>query len=245
MSSAEIDHRIVSFLSAFARRQAAGTTDFPGGFAVRDDAYARSHEHNQLVVEGETDPSLLAAFQRPQITVLSEAVGEDCAPALAAAGYDHRVHVVMVHQGPRPAPAARAVRVTVDDLRTPLTGRMRGWMPDADEETLRHLVDRRAARLRGAPEVHFLAARDEAGAVAAWGDLYYDRVSGLAQLEDLVTAETHLRQGHATTVLATALHHAADAELFFLVADPADWPQHWYARRGFVPAGRMHVFTRT
>ena len=53
--------QIVCFLSAFARHQAAGTTDFPGGFAARNGAYARSQDNNQLIVDGETEPGLLAA----------------------------------------------------------------------------------------------------------------------------------------------------------------------------------------
>jgi N-acetylglutamate synthase-like GNAT family acetyltransferase len=150
----------------------------------------------------------------------------------------------MVHRGPRPAPPIRAEPVALDDLRDPMTRLLRGWMPHAEEETIGHLVSRRAARLRGAPEVLFLAARAADGSVASWGDLYHDRAAGIAQLEDLVTADDHVRAGHATTVLTTALHHAADATVFFLIADAADWPREWYARQGFAAAGRLHVFTR-
>ncbi|WP_042374361.1 GNAT family N-acetyltransferase [Streptacidiphilus neutrinimicus] len=251
MSSEEIAP-IERFLSTFARRQAARTEDFPGGFAVRNGAYTRSHDNNQLIVDAATEPALLAAradalldgLEHRRITVLPDAVARACAPALAAAGYDHAPELLMVHRGPRPAPAVPAEPVTLDDLREPLTRQLRGWMPQADEETIDHLVSRRAARPGGAPEVLFLAARAEDGAVAAWADLYQDRAAGIAQMEDLVTADEHLRAGHATTVLTTALHRAADARIFFLIAEPDDWPRQWYARSGFAPVGYIHVFTR-
>ena len=40
-------------------------------------------------------------------------------------------------------------------------------------------------------------------------------------------------------VMAAALDRAAGAgcDLVVLEADAADWPRHWYARRGFVPVG--------
>jgi hypothetical protein len=34
-------------------------------------------------------------------------------------------------------------------------------------------------------------------------------------------------------------------DLVFLLADAGDWPQTWYARRGFNPIGHSHAFTRT
>jgi hypothetical protein len=88
------------------------------------------------------------------------------------------------------------------------------------------------------------ASGNPEGDIGSWADLYQDRAAGVAQLEDLVTADGRARRGYAGTVLATALHRAADADCFFLLADPGDWPRHWCARRGFAPAGRTHVFIR-
>ncbi|WP_236654768.1 GNAT family N-acetyltransferase [Streptacidiphilus anmyonensis] len=243
---------VAAFLARFARRQAAGTTEFPGGFAVRDPAYARSWEHNQVVVDGATDPELLVdrvdalldGLGHRMVTVLSDPLGERCAPLLTAAGYRQGAVVVMIHRGARPGAAPTVEELDLDALRPALLRQERAFWPDADEETWHHLVERRTARLRGADEVRFLAARAEDGSPAAWIDLYRDRATGIAQLEDLVTAVPHRGRGHATSVLTTALHRAADARLVFLLADADDWPRQWYARRGFETAGRMHVFTR-
>jgi hypothetical protein len=65
------------------------------------------------------------------------------------------------------------------------------------------------------------------------------------ELRPALTAEAHTRRGYADTVLATALREAAGCGLVFLLADADDWPRTWYARRGFTPIGRSHVFTRS
>jgi predicted GNAT family N-acyltransferase len=252
MSSRELD-RIHAFLASFARRQAAEVTDFPGGFSVRDDTYARSWEHNQVVVDGATDPELLAeradvlldGLGHRMVTVLSDPLGEACGPFLTATGYRHGTILVMIHRGERPVPARAAQELDLDTMRPALLVQERVFWPESDEETVVHLVERRAARLNGADAVHFLGVRGADGSVAAWADLYQDRATGVAQLEDLVTAAHQRGQGHAGAVLADALHRAAQAEPFFLLADADDWPKDWYARRGFAEAGRIHVFTRS
>ncbi|WP_349239677.1 GNAT family N-acetyltransferase [Streptomyces sp. CC208A] len=65
-------------------------------------------------------------------------------------------------------------------------------------------------------------------------------------MEDLVTAASHLGQGHAGAVLDTALRLADEAGCAtrFLTALADDWPRHWYERRGFVPVGAVHCFER-
>jgi N-acetylglutamate synthase-like GNAT family acetyltransferase len=56
--------------------------------------------------------------------------------------------------------------------------------------------------------------------IAAWTDLYLNQSAGLAQLEDLVTAVLHRKQGRGDTLLATGLALAASAGIpqLFLVA---------------------------
>lgn len=246
---------IRAFLVAFARRQAARTVDLPGGFAVLDDAFAHSRADNQVIVDGAVDPEALpgvveeALGHLPHrlVQVLDDEVGSACAGPLVRAGYRHSAYLVMAHTGPAPVPAGRAAEeVGLDALRVPLARRWRGLLPDADDEVVRQLVERRAARRRGAEVVRFVAARAEGGEPASWADLYVDRVSGTAQIEDLITSEAHLRCGYGDAVLAAAVRMAAEegCGLRFLVAEEAGWPRHWYARRGFAVVGRSHGFER-
>ncbi|MFI8961234.1 GNAT family N-acetyltransferase [Streptomyces sp. NPDC053493] len=243
--------RIHGFLSDFTRRQAERTADFPGGFAALDDTYALSRGNNHVLVDGEPDPEALPALvdeamaHLPHRTVhIPDAtVAKACAEPLARAGYTCRTLVVMRHDGPVPE-LGGAREVGLPDLREPLTESLRRLVPDIRDDVLRVLVERRETRRRGADDVRFLASHDEFGQVASWADLYIDPATGIAQIEDLVTAEAHLGQGHAGVVLDTALRTAAEAgcTTVFLIALADDWPRHWYARRGFVPVGEIHTF---
>lgn len=247
--------RTISFRSAFARRQAARCADLPGGFAVYDDAFAHSRADNQVLVDTAVDPEALPAvvdkalghLPHRLISVLDDEVATACAQPLARAGYTHCVQLVMLHTGPVVAGGGCAEEVDLDALRVPLARRWRGFLPDVDDEVVRHLVERREARRRGADVVRFLAARTETGEVAAWADLYLDPAAGTAQIEDLMTSQAHLGRGHGDAVLGTALRLAVDAgcRTRFLTADEADWPRHWYERRGFRVIGRSHTFERS
>lgn len=214
---------------------------------VLDPDYAASHEHNQLVVDGSPSPSRLLARALPhrRITVLDDAVGTACAPLLTAAGYEHEAELVMTYSGVGAETGGSAEEVALDDLLPAVTRQLRVWMPNASQDVVRQLAERRTARRRGAADVRFIAARAEDGTIASWADLYLDGDQRIGQIEDLVTADAHTRRGHADAVLATALRLAArSCDLFFLMADAEDWPHTWYARRGFTPIGRSHVFTR-
>lgn len=248
-------HRATAFRLAFARRQAAEVREVPGGFLALDERYARSYEHNQLHLDGPVSPAEVSALAEAAmadlphrlITVHDDALGTACAAHLTRAGYEHAAELVMTHTGPTPPPApARAESLDLPALAPALARQQRLWMPDADDETIRQLVERRAARLRGAERVEFLGVYATGGDLASWADLYLSPTDGVAQVEDLVTAAPHARRGHADTLLADALHRSAAAgcTLRFLIADADDWPRHWYARRGFTAVGRAHVFTR-
>ncbi|MFB7915393.1 GNAT family N-acetyltransferase [Streptomyces sp. NPDC056061] len=263
MPSPELQ-RINSFLSAFFRRQAGHIAGLPGGFAVYDDAFVHSRANNQVVIDtgiaAAIDPvalpgivdEALGHLPHRLISVLDDEVARACAEPLLRAGYTHSSYLVMLHEGPTPVGAhsrsrrAPVEKVTLDEIRGPLTRRWRGMLPDVDDTVLRHLVDRREARHRGADIVHFIGARTERGEVASWADLYLDPAGGMAQIEDLVTSDTHLGQGYADAVLTAALRLAADegCGTRFLTADATDWPRHWYERRGFSAIGHSHCFER-
>ena len=245
--------RIADFRVSFARRQAAALAEIPGGVVVLDPQYAASHEHNQLIIHRATGPADLNALAEKalghlryrRITILDDATGTASAPALTAADYVHDTEVIMIHSGATVVPGACADSLTVQELRPALIRQLCTWMPQTSDAVIYQLADRRTARLRGADQVRFLGARDGNGTIVSWADLYIDPARGIAQIEDVMTAERHTRRGYADTILATALHQAAGYGLVFLLADADDWPRTWYARRGFTPIGRSHVFTRT
>jgi GNAT superfamily N-acetyltransferase len=212
-----------------------------------------------VVIDGNPPPAAelievadaaLGHLAHRRITLLDDAAGAALAPALVAAGYVHEPELVMSAGDAGERPAARdgghvAQPVELTELRPAVMRQLRTWMPDADETVIEHLADRRAARRNGAAQVSFLGVRDEHGAVGAWADVYADPDQSIGQVEDVVTADACTRRGFGDALLSTARRLTADCELFFLLADPEDWPRLWYARRGFTPIGRIHVFSRT
>lgn len=244
--------RVTTFRAAFARRQARETVELAGAFAVRDPDFPESQEHNRLIVDApEADPAALAGLavrvlgprERFRITVLDEALGERATSVLAAAGCEREAELILARETAGcalPEPAAQ--RVGLAELRAAVFRQQRDW--GLDEDLARQLTERRAARLRGAERVLFLAARTPDGEIAAWADLYLDRSAGPAQLEELVTAAPHRRRGHGDILLATGLALAAAAGIpqLFLVADATDWPREWYSSRGFTELGRSSSF---
>ncbi|MGW4893343.1 GNAT family N-acetyltransferase [Kitasatospora sp. NPDC004240] len=269
MSDTEL-RRVHAFLSGFARRQADRTVELPCGFAAFADEFPNSWSDNHVVVD-RTDvapaelPDLVEramADERPfrQVGVLDGDFGDACVEPFRQAGYAHETYPVMLHTGPLPARGFggpdgghpnddrpdEAGDITLDEIREPIAAAWRAQLPEAGEEVVRELVDRRAIRRRGAERVDLLGSRTADGEVAAWTDLYLDPALGVAQIEDLMTAEAHRRRGHADAVLGTALRRAAAAGCGtrFLTAENDDWPRHWYARRGFTVIGHSHGFTR-
>ncbi len=81
-----------------------------------------------------------------------------------------------------------------------------------------------------------LAVQEE-GRVVSAGQLRVDGAT--AAVESLTTDPAARGHGHGDAVLAAALDQAAGfgCDLVVLEAGAADWPRHWYARRGFVPVG--------
>lgn len=241
--------RVTTFRADFARRQAAETVEYPGAVAVRDPDFPASHEHNQLLVLGaEADVQALTRLGQQRISVLDGRLGAALAPALVTAGYQAGRELVMARSTAAQAlPEAPAREVGPADLRDALLRQLRRWMPDPGQaELVRQLADRRPVRLRGADDVRFLAVPAADGEVAVWADLYLDEPAGLAQLEDLVTADDHTGRGHGNTLLSTALARAGEAGCgtLFLVADAEDWPREWYARRGFEVIGQSWGFVK-
>ena len=139
---------------------------------------------------------------------------------------------------PTPSPGVIVVEV-VDEVE--MAGLVeKGWQltaPDFTAETVRQLVDRRAAAPRAADIVR-LAVRDPAsGALASKADLLLR--GDAAEIDDVLTLPDHRGRGYASAIVLEAVARArrAGADLVFLEAAEDDWPKDLYVRLGFETRG--------
>lgn len=244
--------RIVAFQEALARRSARTLVDIPGGFAVLDDCYPASYEHNQVYVTAmvpaalilaETERSLRLRRHR-HITILDEGVGRRLAPRLVGAGYEREHLVVMALDGrpPGPPPSVRVDRVPLEALREAV---VRSWSEQYpyDRENVRTQLFERRFATAAACDLSSHAVRVD-GAVAAWCHLY--RLDGAAQVESVNTLPEWRGRGFARAVVLDAVAAALESgcEPVFLAAYRDDWPRQLYERLGFVAVGEQHSFLR-
>ncbi len=88
----------------------------------------------------------------------------------------------------------------------------------------------------------FFATRID-GHIVGCCELYVGE--GVAQIESVDTLEAYRNRGVARAFLAAAITAARDAaDLVFLIADAADWPQGLYGKLGFDPVGTYRQFTK-
>jgi uncharacterized protein (DUF952 family)/ribosomal protein S18 acetylase RimI-like enzyme len=224
------------------RRTATAEVPVAGGVAIRTASVPASPEHNQLLVSGHVDAAQVAADSDRVLdgaphrwAVLTGAHLAGTAAGLAARGWEVQELVGMA----APAggePAARVEQVDVEALRPLVEADWRGAVPGIGAAQLAQIVD--GQRLEEAVlDVRYLAV-PSGGRLVASGVLKID--GGTALLDAVTTEPEHRRRGHGDALLRTAMALAAEAGCDLVVLDAAadDWPEQWYARRGFVEVTR-------
>jgi uncharacterized protein (DUF952 family)/GNAT superfamily N-acetyltransferase len=239
--------RALGLVLSVRSRRAAEVRDVPGGVAALDPRFPYSRDDNRLLLTEPVDADGVAATAAavaadagwPHLAASLTWSGADgVARELAGRGWQAEELLVMVRPA-APPPAGR--RAEAVDQREVHDLWERSWRRDlppsgADlDEVVAQLVGREHRNDR-VVAVTDLAVREE-GRVVSAGQLRVDGAT--AAFESLATDPAARGRGHGDAVLAAALDRAAAAgcDLVVLEADAADWPRHWYARRGFVPVG--------
>jgi GNAT superfamily N-acetyltransferase len=244
------DHfgRALAYYASAPVRRAVGVGDVPGGVAVLDPDHASSHDNNRLILTAPVDADTVdataeevggnAGWPHRAASLMFPGAG-DVAAELARRGWNTEELLLM---GRPAAPAPGGERADVVDQREVHGFWERSWrrdLPDrpdrerviADLIGREHLNDRVVA-------VTDLVVRED-GEVVASAQL---RVDGATAAVDSVLTDPVARgRGHADAVLARALSLAVavGCDLVVLEAEAADWPRHWYARRGFEALGSV------
>jgi ribosomal protein S18 acetylase RimI-like enzyme len=249
--------RAVAFLRETYRRRVERVEQFAWGELLITSSLPRIYDANLALVDrwDDTAAALLREMDRVQRAhgfahrkvVLPDAeLARGLWPGLVELDWElSNRALVMVHAREPDRPPDPSIEVlTVGDVDW---ARGRQAMIELephgeDAEVVRQLLqlDLRLAREL---EVRHLAARVD-GEVASYAGLYME--AGVAQIEDVATLPEHRGRGLARAVVLQAVADARrdGADVVFLVADAADWPQELYRRLGFDEVTVEHMLGR-
>ncbi|SNR95112.1 Uncharacterized conserved protein, DUF952 family [Geodermatophilus saharensis] len=237
--------RAVALSLSVRTRRAAEVRDVPGGVAVLDPRFPHSYDDNRVVLGEPVDADTVAravsgaGLAHPVATLTWPGAG-DVAGRLAGSGWQAEELLVMARRPTPGLPGAERAEVVdqreVHPLWEASWRRSLAGVPDLDE-VVAQLVGREA-RTGRVVAVHDVVVRAD-GRVVAAGQLRVDGAT--AAVESVMTDPAARGRGYADAVLARSLELAAGAgcDLVVLEADAADWPRHWYARRGFAVVGSV------
>ncbi|MGY1692112.1 GNAT family N-acetyltransferase [Geodermatophilus sp. SYSU D01105] len=236
--------RAVALQTSLAVRRAPEVRDVPGGVLVADRRYPHSRDDNAVLLSAPVDAATVertalgSGLPSPAAVLRWPGAGT-VAAELADRGWEVSELLVMS----RPAtPLDGGARAEVTDQRE-LHGLWdRSWrrdlpvLPELDE-VVAQLVGREH-RTDAVVAVTDVAVREEGSPVAA-GQLRVDGAT--ASIESVMTEPQVRGRGYGDAVLARLVTLAAEAgcDLVVLEAHAADWPRHWYARRGFAVVGSV------
>lgn len=242
--------RLAAIEPSLLRR--AATTEIPvtGGVAVLTEPVRASYQHNQLLIDGDTDAATIVADADRTLggaglghrhARLDGARHAATAAGLAERGW-HVQHLIGIAAAPGGEADPRVERVDLDTLR-PMWDAGWGRDPLITAAERAQLIDRNGLD-EAVVDLRYLAVR-VAGTPVASALL---RIDGATALLDMVVTEPrHRGRGHGDALVATARAMAADAgcDLVGLAAAADDWPRRWYARRGFTEVGESWSVRQT
>jgi GNAT superfamily N-acetyltransferase len=246
----ELEHAS-AFEESLRERAADRVVPFRFGTAVVTESLADVWDLNLLRVEkpGASAAELAEEAERIQggadlrhrrVVMLDGAEAE----AFEALGWESGRFLFMRYRGPgeRNIDTARVREVDrafVGSIREEMA-RTAPWA--TDEGTVRRVMTAQERVADAANARHFAVL--EGDDVVSTAELFTDGAT--AQVEDVVTLETHRGHGYASAVVLAAVERALaeGCDFVFLVADDEDWPKELYARLGFEPIGRKWTFIR-
>lgn len=243
-----------AFEAALQDRCAERLEPFEWGTALFRLDMPRVHDQNLLRMESGFDTASARGLaseadrlQRPaglshrKLVVPDERAGERLAHGFAELSWRRARHVVMAHRGAAPAEPEHTVEeVASTSLHHARAKAFEGELGERASAQVAAALDLLAAVAASARGF----AVSQGGEVASWCVLYEE--GGIAQVDDVVTAEPYRRRGYARAVVSAATRASLESgnEITFLVADDEDWPKDLYARLGYEPIGRRFEFTR-
>jgi ribosomal protein S18 acetylase RimI-like enzyme len=241
---------------AFLRRAdhvATAGRETPLGPLVLTPELPRRWDSNYLLVERDADTATIlreaedafaaAGLRHRKLQVEDEALGERLRAELPPEWLRQRLLVMALRRAPEREPDVSAVcEVDEQRLRPARAAELARYPWSREPDVQRQLLDAKVLIADRVDTRFFAVLEDEVP--VSWADLYL--ADGVAQIEDVATAESHRNRGLASAVVTAAIRKATGdgAELVFLLADEDDWPKELYRRLGFDEIGRNYDFVR-
>jgi ribosomal protein S18 acetylase RimI-like enzyme len=231
---------MVAFVHSVENRCATRVESTSIGPALFNDELPRLYDQNFVRLETEAEfPVILQELDRAQarlkhrkLAVDQPARGSRLEPHFRERGWLVERYLYMALDEPtaRVARGAHVHEVPAERLRAAWT---QSSLDFGREPAVAEQITRVRDVVAAAVPTRFYAAFMD-GAPISWCELYEE--TGIAQIEAVMTLETHRGRGHSTAVVSAAIEDALarGAELVFLVADADDWPKELYRRLGFV-----------
>lgn len=230
----------------------------PSAWAIRTPQWPSSYAHNALVLTADPGPDTTLAWVERALSGLAHRqvlafcpMSDATVAGLAGAGYEIQPEVLMARPGAAPPLAVPAVAVDQVD---PYAAEVQAlqdrlwreeWLPDASQQMVDELVDRRSELDRAGEAVTLVVHDDEEGGLPV-ACLDVTVRDGIAELDGLATLASYRGRAYGQALMARGFSHAvaAGADLVALTALVEDWPRHWYARLGFDTLGPATEATR-
>ncbi len=242
--------RAWAFSDDLYRGAAERVVPFRYGWAVLNDRLPRVHDLNFLRLEqpGPVDELIedadrILSPRKHRLFWLPRG-DRNLEARFRERGWDVQEFVLMAQHRPPDRPGNVEVEeVGHDDLQPAWTeGIASEEFAKGDDDLVRQLVAHKQVIADAVPTRYYAAHVD--GEIASYCELY--ERDGIAQPEAVMTLEQFRNRGLARAVVLAAIAAARSrgADLVFLVADGADWPQQLYRRLGFDEIGRYTKFLR-
>lgn len=184
-----------------------------------------------------------AGLRYGHIHVRDEALAQRLGPDFVNRGFEQSVRLVMVSMGSTREHIGHTVeRVQYEEMARDVEVSWRRELPEASEEAIRQLVERRLAR-EAVCEMSYHVVRQHGRCVSR---CEVSRYNGVALIDGVVTDPEWQRRGYARAIIldAVELARTKGCEVVWLEAERDEWPQHFYRRLGFEEVGLMHGYWR-
>jgi len=264
----DLSEKVHDWYALITRERATQIIEFgPGQWGLLTPEWPVSHANNGVLVRHDVGADQLIAmaeellapggFQHRYIMAMCD-LSSETIDGLTAAGYtcDPELQMVRKLSDDDVHAIDTLIRFVDEPTIRPFNAQMwrQQWLPTASDEAIAQLVGRRDTYTRSADLISMVVIDPAAAGSLEQVVTAADVVAACdvavrdwaAEIDGVVTISEKRGNGYGDLLINTALATARSrgCDYVVLTALATDWPQHWYARRGFMNTGPAWVATK-